>query len=105
MYEVYRHHDTVRVGLINGILNNTGIETFLKNWAGSNITEIPIPAIYPAICVLKEEDVKRAMQLISEFHETKEASDPTWICRFCGETVDGYLTECWSCQKLRIESP
>jgi len=102
MFEVYRHHDTARVGLIDGILKDSGIETFLKNWAGSNITEVPIPAIYPSVCVLNEADIPIANNVITEFLETKKVEADNWICGSCGEEVDGFLSECWSCQNAKI---
>lgn len=103
MFEVYRHHDSARVGLIDGILRNSGIETFLKNWTGSNITEIPIPSLYPTICILRKEDVDMARQIISEFLESRPATTGTWLCTSCGETVEAILGECWSCQASRLD--
>ena len=99
MITVYRHHDSAKVGLLNGLLNSAGIETFIKNWAGSNITEIPIPSIYPEICVLNKFEKERAEEIIKEFLDAKPVDEPEWVCGHCGETVDGILGECWSCGK------
>ena len=97
MYEVYRHHDSARVGLVDGLLRNAGIETFIRNWAGSNITEIPIPSIFPEVCVLKEGDLVVARHIVQAFLSARQDEGKDWTCKSCGEIVDGFLGECWSC--------
>ena len=62
MQEVFRHWDTATVGLVNSLLEDAGIRTVIRNWDGCNITEIPIPAIYPNVCVMHEEDLARARE-------------------------------------------
>ena len=105
MITVFRHHDSAKVGLLNGLINSAGIETFIKNWAGSNITEIPIPAIYPEICVFNESDKERAEEVIDEFLNGEAGDGVEWVCPHCGEIVDGILAECWSCGRdLESES-
>lgn len=104
MHEVFRDIDTAKVGMIDGLLNESGIPTLLKNWSGgSNITEIPIPVLYPTVYVLNQSQVLEAKELIREFFEAKPVEAAEWICSRCGETVDGFLTECWSCQKPKNE--
>jgi hypothetical protein len=104
MQEVYTHHDSSTVGLIDGILRESGIPTLLKNWTGSNITEIPIPCLYPSIFVLDDSKAAEAKKIIDEYlnHENEEL--PEWECSQCGSIVDGYLSECWSCQTEKIDA-
>ncbi|MBT64867.1 DUF2007 domain-containing protein [Coraliomargarita sp. SDUM461003] len=101
MQEVYRHHDSSSIGLIDGILRESGIPTLVKNWTGGNITEIPIPSLYPSIHVLEDAQADEAKRIIEEYlhQDTKEL--PEWTCPNCHNTVDGYLSECWSCQTER----
>jgi hypothetical protein len=69
MFEVFRHWDTATVGLVNSLLEEAGVQTVLRNWEGSNIVEVPIPVIYPNICVLNGEDYARAKEMIEAFME------------------------------------
>ena len=101
MHEVFRDLDSAKVGLVEGLLNEAGIATVLRNWTGSNITEIPIPAMYPAVCVMNATDVAEARRIIDEFFSAPADTAPAWTCLTCGSTVDGFLTECWSCQADR----
>ena len=102
MHEVFRHWDTATVGLISSILEEAGIKTVLRNWDGSNIVEIPIPAIYPNVCVLNEEDFEKAKELISAFRQSPEKNGEDWNCHKCGEFVDHELEECWSCGEMKL---
>ncbi|CAA6679414.1 MULTISPECIES: DUF2007 domain-containing protein [unclassified Lentimonas] len=98
MKKVYSHHDSSTVGLIDGILNGAGIPTLLKNWTGSNITEIPIPILYPSIYVLDDANAPEAQRIIEEYLNHDVTEHPEWECPVCKSVVDGYLSECWSCQ-------
>ena len=97
MQEVFRHWDTATVGLVSSILEDAGIKTVLRNWEACNITDIPIPAIYPNVCVLQKEDFNRAKELISAFRNSSEKAGRDWVCSCCGETVSHPLDECWNC--------
>lgn len=104
MYEVYRNADSSTVGLLDGILKESGIDTLLKNWTGSNIIEIPIPILYPTLYVLDAAQVDEARQIIEDYlHHPAEKGDD-WECPNCQSPVDGYLSECWSCQTERTPS-
>ena len=97
-FELLRHHDSAKIGLYKGILEAEGIQVIIKNWECSNITEVPIPALYPTIFVYTREDLAEAKAVIaSAFQEDKE-SPPEWICAQCGEHNEGQFSECWNCQ-------
>ena len=103
MQKVYSHHDSTTVGLIDGILKESGIPTLLKNWTGSNIIEIPIPSLYPSIHVLDDSDAPEAKKIIEEYLNQDDRALPEWECPVCKSKVDGYLFECWSCQTEKSE--
>ena len=99
MHEVFRDWDTATVGLVNHLLKEAGIRTILRNWEGCNITEIPIPAIYPNICVIDEAEVDRAKELIFAFRNSSQKTGKDWNCSSCAESVGYELNECWNCGK------
>ncbi len=99
MQEVFQDIDTAKVGMIDELLKESGIPTMLKNFTGgSNITSVPIPSLYPTIFVLDDSQVNEARELIEEFFAAKPVEAAEWNCSHCGESVDGFLSECWSCQ-------
>ncbi len=101
MQQVFTHHDSALIGLLDGILKESGIPTLLKNWTGSNIVEIPIPSLYPSIFVLDNAHAAEAREIIETYLNHSETARPDWDCPNCHSPVDGYLGECWSCQALR----
>jgi hypothetical protein len=102
MLEVFRHWDTATVGLVNSLLEEAGVQTVLRNWEGSNIVEVPIPVIYPNICVLNGEDYARAKEMIEAYMNGPTAEGQEWVCTKCGESIGQQLSECWNCGKERV---
>lgn len=98
MQEVYSHHDSTTIGLLDGILREAGIRTLLKNWTGSNITVIPILSLYPSIFVLDDSQAPEAKRIIEEYLNQNDEVLSDWECPVCKATVDGHFSECWSCQ-------
>lgn len=100
MIEIYRDHDFSKAGLYQGMLEDAGIETVLRNRNSVTMTTaVPIPSMYPNICVYTPEDATRARELLAVYAESasvEAAAD--WKCALCGESNEGNFTECWSCQ-------
>ena len=97
-YEVLRHQDSTKIGIYKGVLENAGIPVIIKNWECSNITEVPIPALYPAIFAHTKEDWRKARELLDEINLETETEVAAWVCPNCGETNEGHFAECWNCQ-------
>ena len=50
MHEVFRDWDSAKVGLVDQLLKSEGFHTALRNWTGSNITEVPIQHVSERLC-------------------------------------------------------
>jgi hypothetical protein len=98
MYEVFRDWDSAKVGLVDQLLKQAELDTVLRNWTGSNITSVPIPYMFPNVCVLTEEDCARARKIVVDYFNAESERQEAWQCPNCGETVDGVFSECWACQ-------
>jgi hypothetical protein len=99
MYEVFRDWDSAKVGLVDQLLKSEGFNTALCNWTGSNITSIPIPDMFPNVCVLTREECVRARKIVNDYFRARpRQATQDWQCPNCGETVDGVFSECWACQ-------
>lgn len=101
MKEIYRNIESARVGLLAERLRSEGIEVFVRNEAVS-ITEAQVPAFFPAICVMNDEDESTAKKLLAVFLAEENAPlGEDWLCEACGEMVPDSMQECWSCQQAR----
>lgn len=103
--EVYRDRDYAKVGMLEGILQAEGIPTILRNRnAVSMTTEIPIPVMFPNICILHIDDLERAKEIIHAYTQQPDTIvGNDWACPACGQDNGGNFSECWSCQTDRPE--
>ena len=101
MKEVYRSGDLGRVAHLAERLRAEGIDIFIRNEQLS-VSDVQIPAFFPAICVVNEEDEQAARKFLHVFFEDeKRPLGPDWQCEKCGEAVPDSMQECWSCQAAR----
>lgn len=108
MKELFREKDFTRVAYYQSLLEAEGIPTMIRNQhlAMSGLTEIPIPEFFPALCVMREEDYERAMEIIrTAFVENAKGVDEEKVCKACGETCPGNFDVCWSCGSELTEEP
>ena len=107
MKEIFRHHDHAKIGLLESLLKQEGLEVFLRNrnLTMSGLSEIPIPEFYPAICIVHPEDEGRALSLVKSFlKDERRPLGEDWNCAHCGESVPDSMSECWNCQTSAPES-
>ena len=101
MRELFREADFTIVGHFRSILEDAGIQTMIRNEAlsMSGLTEIPIPDMFPALCVVHDEDFERARAIIFEHIKRDEGkSDEEVNCPSCGESNPGNFEVCWACE-------
>ncbi|MEM7672751.1 MAG: DUF2007 domain-containing protein [Verrucomicrobiota bacterium] len=97
-FELISDYDSAKIGLYKSVLENAGIPVIVKNWESSNITDVPIPALYPAIFVHTREDLKKGREILNSTDSDSDAALEDWVCRSCGETIERQFAECWKCQ-------
>ncbi|MEN8662261.1 MAG: putative signal transducing protein [Lentimonas sp.] len=101
MIEVYSDLDFTKVGLYQGLLESAGIDTVLRNRNSvSMTTSVPIPSMYPNICVYTEADALKAQEVFEAYQKAAhdKGDQVDWTCEQCGEKNEGNFSECWSCQ-------
>lgn len=79
-------------------LQNAGIDTSVQRAYASGIAgEIPPDQALPEIWVLDPADHARATELL---HALRHQPHRRWLCRSCGELVEGPFEQCWNCGAL-----
>jgi len=100
MIEIFRDISPVKVGYYQSVLEEQGIQTFVRN-DNLALTEVPIPVFYPALCVSNDEDHERAIELLQETikKEQAEIHNPDITCPKCQEQNPATFETCWSCEE------
>jgi hypothetical protein len=101
--KVFENFDFSRVGQMQSLLESHGIKTFIRNQYGSSVMgEVPFVEVVPQLFVLRESDVRRAIELL-QLDLPAEAAGGDWICPECGVDVDAQFGRCWKCGLGRDE--
>ncbi len=103
MREVFVNQDHARVGFYKSVLDEAGIPNFVRNEIANNITEIPSPLFFPALCVVHDEDYDEAMRILGEIYYARPSQAADWSCSNCREQVPGTFDSCWQCGALRSD--
>jgi len=81
--------------LWSDMLCGAGIEASVQRAYASGIAgQIPPDQALPEIWVHDESQQPRAAALIEELRHLPHRH---WLCRGCGESVDGPFGQCWNC--------
>ncbi|VAW67846.1 hypothetical protein MNBD_GAMMA08-86 [hydrothermal vent metagenome] len=97
---IYTNENRFLVSNIKNIIQNAGIEIFLKNeYVAGGAGGLSPFDTWLEVWVEKDADYDRAMQLINNLQTTKNAAD--WVCPVCNETNNASFDFCWQCQHER----
>ena len=91
------------MGVYKSVLEEAGIPTFVRNDMANNITEMPSPLFFPALCVVHDEDYDEAMRILGEIYYQQPTQPADWRCEKCGEELPGTFDSCWQCAAVRTD--
>jgi len=81
-------------------LTGAGIAASVQRAYASGIAgQIPPDQALPEVGVHDDDDHPRATALL---HEMSHRPHQHWLCRACGESVDGPFEQCWNCGAMRV---
>ena len=79
-------------------LISAGIDATVQRAYASGIAgEIPPDQALPEVWVVEASEHARALQLL---HELLHQPHRRWLCKSCGELVEGPFEQCWNCGAL-----
>ena len=97
MKPIYTHENIAMVQNARNLLENSEIDTFIKNEFSSGGAGDLVPAeTWPELCVLDEQDFDRASTLLRALAD--KTSEPDWTCMQCKEPNGAMFEYCWNCQ-------
>lgn len=97
MFKIYAAANIQEAYLVQGLLNEAGIESrILNEYAQGGVGEIPFTQAYPEIWLENEHDVEKAKKIVSLF-ENRQQQDEELTCSQCHESNPGTFETCWQC--------
>jgi hypothetical protein len=96
MREVYASLNSAAVSVRQTLLEEAGIQTFVRNDNLSRSVNAFIGFFQPALCVVDDAKYSEAMQLIHNMDHQELGSD--WLCPNCKEMVPSSFESCWNCE-------
>jgi len=104
MKKLTAHESLAYIGHLRNVLEQSGIDCVIRNaQLSGGLGEIPFLECMPELWVLKDLDLARANELLSELDSPAESA-PQWRCRSCRELIDGQFIVCWNCGASAEES-
>ena len=77
------------------LLSNAGIATTVQRQYASSIAgEVPPDQTLPELWVQEGQQLEEARALL---HQLRNPPHRHWVCRGCGELIDGPFEQCWKC--------
>jgi hypothetical protein len=103
--QVYLAQDPIEANVLVDLLKDEGIEAVVQGEYLYAIRGL-VPATYPTVWVVNEDEYERARTLALEFDRQQRTGDDEeplepWICPSCGETIEGQFDQCWHCGEER----
>lgn len=100
MQLIYTNENSFLVSHMKNIVENKGINVFLKNeFAAGGSGELAPLDTWVELWVVDDADYDRAMAVIENARNSDVGQD--WVCCSCGEENAGSFDYCWHCQKSR----
>lgn len=77
------------------LLAQAGIEATVQRYFASSIAgDLPPDQALPEVWITDDTQLDRARAALEAFRHPVERR---WLCRACGERVEGPFEECWNC--------
>jgi hypothetical protein len=95
---VFSSHDSVLVGYLQGLLENEGIDTVIKNGPLAGAAgELPPTECWPELWVTDDPYYEQACRIVETALGYECSNFQAWTCPKCGETSEGHFVKCWNC--------
>jgi len=98
MQRLYQAADRIEAQLLSDYLDRHLIDNaILGDYLSGAIGELPAD-LSPSIWIVHNADLERANELLQRFiADASREIGGSWVCRGCGELVDGSFDFCWRC--------
>ncbi|MGD8207459.1 MAG: DUF2007 domain-containing protein [Thiohalocapsa sp.] len=98
MQRLYQAANRIEAQLLSDLLERHLVDNaILGDYLSGAIGELPAD-MYPSVWIVHDKDLERARELLRRFlDDAARDVGRSWVCRGCGELVDGSFDLCWRC--------
>lgn len=98
MKRIYSEPNPIFIHQIKELLEEKGIQSIIKNeLLSGGVGELPPTEVWPELWVVNKEDKSPAKRIVEEFLQSIKSNPKEWVCKECGEKIEGHFNICWSC--------
>jgi hypothetical protein len=102
MKKVYCAKDPLMIGHLRNVLDTFGIQCVTRNLDLSSAAgELPLIDCWPELWVIDDEKSAKAKAILKKTLAPLVSVKKSWLCRACGEKIEGQFSECWKCGRDR----
>lgn len=102
MKRIYSAKDPLMIGHLKNVLATFGIHCVARNIdLMSAAGELPLIECWPELWVVDDAKAARARGILRRTLAPLASVKKPWLCRGCGETIEGQFAECWNCGRDR----
>lgn len=99
MIKLYTSRRSIELHNLKNVLESHGILCEIRGEVlETMVTTIPIPEKEAELWLLDDSREREARQIIAGSRQLRSSA---WICKKCGESVEGEFGQCWNCQSYR----
>ena len=100
MQRIYSEPSPLFIYQLKVILEEKGIAAIIKNeFLSGGVGELPPTEVWPELWIVNKADQAPAKRVVDAFIQSTKSSTRNWICKRCGENIEGQFNVCWSCGK------
>ncbi|WP_295541276.1 DUF2007 domain-containing protein [uncultured Thiohalocapsa sp.] len=98
MQRLYQAGNRFEAQLLSDLLERHRVDNAIfGDYLTGAIGELPAD-LCPSVWIMRDDDLGRARALLDEFlADQHRGPTRSWVCRGCGELVDGSFDICWRC--------
>src|SRR2546428_2030440 len=98
--------ESAEAGLIKNLMGKDGISCLIRNeYRAMASGSLPFTECYPELWILNDDDNPKAKELLDIWLESRNRVNESWVCRECGEQIEGQFMSCWKCGNTRENDP
>jgi hypothetical protein len=90
--------ENAQLGLLKDLVEKAFIPCMTRNdYLSAATGGIPFTECYPELWILNDEDYPKAKEVLDRWLTPQNERPDSWVCRSCGEHIEGQFMACWKC--------